>query len=68
MLAYLSKRISDINTNITNMEESTGQNRGRIDVNVEIKDVKHLEQVLKSVRGIQGVLNVERTAPVPERR
>jgi (p)ppGpp synthase/HD superfamily hydrolase len=35
---------------------------------VEIKDMKHLEQVLKSVRGVPGVLNVERTAPVPERR
>ncbi len=68
MLAELSKKISDINTNITNMEASTGQNRGRIDVTVEIKDVKHLEQVLKSVRGIAGVLNVERTAPIPERR
>jgi GTP pyrophosphokinase len=68
MLAELSKRISDINTNITNMEASTGQNRGRIDVTVEIKDMKHLEQVLKSVRGVPGVLNVERTAPVPERR
>ena len=68
MLAELSKRISDINTNITNMEASTGQNRGRIDVTVEIKDLKHLEQVLKSVRGVEGVLKVERTAPVPERR
>jgi GTP pyrophosphokinase len=64
MLAELSKRISDINTNITNMEASTGQNRGRIDVTVEIKDVKHLEQVLKSVRGVAGVLNVERRTEV----
>jgi GTP pyrophosphokinase len=62
MLAELSKRISDINTNITNMEASTGQNRGRIDVTVEIRDVKHLDQVLKSVRGVEGVLNVERKA------
>jgi GTP pyrophosphokinase len=60
MLAELSKRISDINTNITNMEASTGQNRGRIDVTVEIKDLKHLEQVLKSVRSVEGVLHVER--------
>jgi GTP pyrophosphokinase len=64
MLAELSKRISDINTNITNMEASTGQNRGRIDVTVEIKDLKHLEQVLKSVRGVAGVLNVERRTEV----
>jgi (p)ppGpp synthase/HD superfamily hydrolase len=29
-------------------------------VTVEIKDVKHLEQVIKSVRSVEGVLNVER--------
>ena len=54
MLAELSKRISDINTNITNVEARTGDQRGRIDVTVEIKDVKHLEQVIKSVRGVAG--------------
>jgi GTP pyrophosphokinase len=68
MLAELSQRISDINTNITNVEARTGDQRGRIDVTVEIRDVKHLEQVIKSVRGVEGVLNVERTAPIPERR
>jgi GTP pyrophosphokinase len=68
MLAELSQKISDINTNITTMEASTGLNRGRIDVTVEIRDMKHLEQVIKSVRGIKGVMNVERTAPIPERR
>jgi GTP pyrophosphokinase len=68
MLAELSKRIADINTNITNVEARTGDQRGRIDVTVEITDVKHLEQVIKSVRGVDGVLNVERTAPIPERR
>jgi len=64
MLAELSKRISDINTNITNVEARTGDQRGRIDVTVEIKDVKHLEQVIKSVRGVAGVLKVERKAEV----
>ena len=68
MLAELSQRISDINTNITNMEARTGDQRARIDVTVEIKDMKHLEQVIKSVRGIKGVLNVERSSPIPERR
>ena len=68
MLAELSKRIADINTNITNVEARTGDQRGRIDVTVEINDVKHLEHVIKSVRGVAGVLNVERTAPIPERR
>jgi GTP pyrophosphokinase len=68
MLAQLSQRIADINTNITNVEARTGNERGRIDVTVEIKDVKHLEQVIKSVRGVEGVLKVERTVPIPERR
>jgi GTP pyrophosphokinase len=68
MLAELSQRISDINTNITNMEARTGDQRARIDVTVEIKDLQHLEQVLKAVRGIYGVLNVERSSPIPERR
>ena len=58
----------DINTNITNMEARTGDQRARIDVTIEIKDMKHLEQVVKSVRGVDGVLNVVRSAPIPERR
>jgi GTP pyrophosphokinase len=68
MLAQLSQKIADINTNITNVDARTGDQRGRIDVTVEIKDVKHLEQVLKSLRGVEGVIKVERIAPVPERQ
>jgi GTP pyrophosphokinase len=62
MLAELSQRISDIHTNITNVEARTGDQRGRIDITVEIKDMKHLEQVIKSIRGIAGVLEVARVA------
>ena len=63
MLAELSKRISDINTNITNMEARTGDDQqARIDMTVEIRDLKHLEKVIKSIKGVQGVIGVERTA------
>jgi GTP pyrophosphokinase len=63
MLAEISAKVSDINTNITNMEARTGEDRqARIDMTVEIRDVKHLEKVIKSIKGIQGVLGVERTA------
>ena len=63
MLAEISARVSDINTNITNMEARTGQDQqARIDMTVEIKDVKHLEKVIRSIKGVQGVLGVERTA------
>jgi GTP pyrophosphokinase len=63
MLAEISAKVSDINTNITNMEARTGDDRqARIDMTVEISDVKHLERVIKSIKGVQGVLGVERTA------
>jgi GTP pyrophosphokinase len=62
ILADLSSRIADINTNITNIEATTGQQRGRIDMTVEIQDLKHLEKVIKSIRGVDGVIGVERSA------
>jgi GTP pyrophosphokinase len=63
MLAEISARVSDINTNITNMEARTGQDQqARIEMTVEIKDVKHLERVIRSIKRVEGVLGVERAA------
>jgi GTP pyrophosphokinase len=63
MLAELSSRIADINTNIVNLEATTGSDPlARIDMTVEIQDLKHLEKVMKSIRGVEGVLGVERAA------
>src|SRR6187399_3783252 len=61
LLAAVSAKIAGINTNIKNMEARTDEGaRARIDVTVEISDLKHLEKVLKAVRGVDGVLGVER--------
>jgi GTP pyrophosphokinase len=61
MLAQLSASIADINTNILSLEATTGADtHARIDMTVEIKDVKHLEKVIKSLRRVTGVLDVER--------
>jgi GTP pyrophosphokinase len=61
LLAAVSAKIADINTNIRNMEAHTDDDRrARIDVTVEISDVKHLERVMKSLRAVDGVLAVER--------
>jgi GTP pyrophosphokinase len=61
MLAEISSRVSNINTNITNMEARTGEDRqARIEMTVEISDVKHLDRVIKSIKGVQGVIGVER--------
>ena len=64
ILAEVSSRIADINTNITNVEATTTDEdrRGRIDMTVEIRDLKHLQKVIKSLRGVEGVLDVERLA------
>ncbi len=61
MLAALSARVADINTNITNLEATTSDAaHATIGMTVEINDMKHLEKVIKSLRGVQGVLDVER--------
>ena len=62
LLAAVSAKIADINTNIRNMEARTGgdDHRARIDVTVEISDVQHLDRVIKALRGVNGVIDVER--------
>jgi GTP pyrophosphokinase len=64
LLAAVSAKIADINTNITNLEAraSDDEQPARIDVTIEISDLKHLEKVIKSLRGVQGVREVTRAA------
>jgi GTP pyrophosphokinase len=63
ILADVSARIADINTNIRDFEASVGEDhRGSIRMTVEIADVKHLERVMKSIRTVEGVLAVERAS------
>jgi GTP diphosphokinase / guanosine-3',5'-bis(diphosphate) 3'-diphosphatase len=63
VLAAVSAKIADINTNIRNMEARTGgeDQRARIDVTVEISDLQHLEKVIKALKTVNGVIDVERT-------
>ncbi len=62
MLAAISSQVSAINTNIRTMEATTAQEQGFIEMTVEIQDVKHLDKVIRAVKGLPGVLNVERHA------
>ena len=57
-----SARVADINTNIKNMEARTdsADHRARIDVTIEIVDLPHLERVVKALKTVNGVLDVER--------
>jgi GTP pyrophosphokinase len=62
VLADVTTKIAGINTNIRNVEATTTESQGRIDMTVEISDVKHLQKVIKSLRSVEGVLGVERAA------
>jgi GTP pyrophosphokinase len=63
ILADVSSRIADINTNIRDIEATVGaDNRGSIRMTVEISDVRHLDRVVKSIKNVEGVLAVERTS------
>ncbi len=63
ILADLSSRIAEINTNIRDIEATTdSEHHGFIRMTVEISDLKHLQQVVKSIKKIDGVLDVERAA------
>ncbi len=62
VLAELSAKVSAVNTNITNLQAwPTGTGRARIDLTVEIHDLRHLERVMKAIKNVKGVLDVERT-------
>ncbi len=62
ILADVSSRISDINTNIKDVEATVDEeHRGSIRMTVEISDVKHLDKVMRSLKSVEGVLAVERT-------
>jgi GTP pyrophosphokinase len=61
LLAEISAKIAD--TNITNIEAKTQDGHlDRIDMTLEIRDVKHLDKVLKSLKKVSGVLDVQRAA------
>jgi GTP diphosphokinase / guanosine-3',5'-bis(diphosphate) 3'-diphosphatase len=62
MLAEITGVVSEIKTNILNVEARTEEQRGTIDMTVEIPDMKHLERVIASIKKIDGVYDVTRSA------
>jgi GTP pyrophosphokinase len=61
MLAEIAAAISEVRSNILNVEARTADERGTIDITVEIPDMKHLERVITSVKKIDGVYDVSRS-------
>jgi GTP pyrophosphokinase len=61
MIAGITSAISDMKTGIRDARATVASdNHGRIEVTVEVFDVKHLDKVMRAVRGVPGVLDVER--------
>jgi len=65
-LAALTNAVADIKTNIREARtdnRDNGDGIRRIELTVDIVDMKHLERVRSALRKVQGVIEVERVAP-----
>ncbi len=61
ILADITSIIADTNTDIRNVAANTFEDqKGTIDVTVSISNVKELDRIARSIKGIDGVLGVER--------
>jgi GTP pyrophosphokinase len=65
-LAALTNAVADVKTNIraANTDDlDTGDGLRRIELTVDIVDLRHLERVRSALRRVAGVIEVERIAP-----
>jgi len=63
LLAAITAVLAGMNTDIRNAEARTfDDHTASIDLTLRIQDLKHLEKVVKSIRGLSGVIGVERQA------
>ena len=60
MLADVTSAISGVRSNIQNIEARTGDGGASIEVTLDIVDLRHLEQIVSSLKKINGVREVER--------
>jgi guanosine-3',5'-bis(diphosphate) 3'-pyrophosphohydrolase len=60
ILARVIQAVSNLKTNIRQMDSRTGDGKATIELMLEISDLKHLEKVTKSIAVVDGVTRVER--------
>jgi guanosine-3',5'-bis(diphosphate) 3'-pyrophosphohydrolase len=60
ILARVISTISNMKTNIRQMETRTGEGKATTELILEIADLKHLEKVTRSIGAVDGVMNVAR--------
>jgi (p)ppGpp synthase/HD superfamily hydrolase len=60
ILAEVTSKIAGLKTNVLKVEANSGDPHGRISVTVDVENLKHLQRLTKVIRGVAGVLEVER--------
>jgi GTP pyrophosphokinase len=61
LLAAITSVLAGMNTDIRNAEARTFDDRtAAIELTVRVQDLKHLERVVKAIKGIPGVIRVQR--------
>jgi GTP pyrophosphokinase len=61
MIAGITGAIADIKTSIRDARAAvSSDDRGHIEITVEVFDVKHLDKVISAIKTVPGVLEVER--------
>jgi GTP pyrophosphokinase len=60
ILARVVSTIANLKTNIRQMETRTGDGKATTELVLEIADLKHLEKVVRSLAGLEGVIRVDR--------
>ncbi|HUI42326.1 MAG TPA: bifunctional (p)ppGpp synthetase/guanosine-3',5'-bis(diphosphate) 3'-pyrophosphohydrolase [Terriglobia bacterium] len=60
LLAEVTSAISDVHSNIQNIQAHTGNERATIDVTLDTVDIQHLRKIVSSLRRIEGVYDVKR--------
>ncbi|MBM42987.1 MAG: GTP pyrophosphokinase [Acidobacteria bacterium] len=60
ILADVTTKIAGLKTNMLKVEATTSDLQGRIVVTMEIADFKHLQRIVKVIRGVRGVVEVDR--------
>ena len=60
ILAEVTSKIAGLKTNVLKVEASSGDHHGRISLTVDIENLKRLQRLIKVVRSVPGVLEVER--------
>jgi len=68
-LAALTNTIANVKTNIRDAstdEDDLNDGTRRIDLTVDVNDLHHLERVLSALKGVEGVIEVERLNASPQ--